>query len=207
MFIEYGRWSSRRVTDRGRRVTSIRREKLAHYNHSQQSEEDTQMMSKKLYEVLNNQVKYEFDSAYVYLSMAAYSEAKNLNGFANWFKHQAQEEVKHAMKIYQFLLDRGEEVKLQQIDQPPQNFKNPTSLFEETLKHEQKVTSLIHRCYEVAVSENDYPAQVMLQWFIEEQVEEEQQASEILGQLKLAGDSGAALLMLDRALAARSTSD
>jgi len=165
------------------------------------------MMSKKLYEVLNDQIKYELDSAYVYLSMAADSEVKNLNGFANWFKHQSQEEVTHAMKIYQFLLDRGEEVKLQQIDQPPHSFKNPIALFEQVLKHEQKVTGLINKCYETAVSEKDYPAQIMLHWFIEEQVEEEQQASEILEQLKLAGDSGAALIMMDKQLGARSGSD
>ncbi len=165
------------------------------------------MMSKKLYEVLNNQIKYELDSAYIYLSMAAHCEATNLNGFANWFKHQSQEEVKHAMKIYQFLLDRGEEVKLQQIDEPPNKFKNPVALFEQALKHEQKVTGLINTCYETAVDEKDYPAQIMLQWFIEEQVEEEQQASEVLEQLKMAGDSGAALIMMDKQLGARSSSD
>jgi ferritin len=165
------------------------------------------MMSKNLYEVLNDQIKYELDSAYIYLSMAADSEAKNLNGFATWFKHQSEEEVKHAMKIYQFLLDRGEEVKLQQIDQPPHTFKNPVALFEQALKHEQKVTGLINKCYETAIAEKDYPAQIMLHWFIEEQVEEEQQASEILEQLKLAGDSGAALIMMDQQLGMRSSSD
>jgi ferritin len=165
------------------------------------------MMSKKLYEVLNDQIKYELDSAYIYLSMAADCEAKNLNGFANWFKHQSQEEVNHAMKIYQFLLDRGEEVKLKQIDQPPNNYKSPVAIFEAALKHEQKVTGLINRCYETAVAEKDYPAQIMLHWFIEEQVEEEQQASEIVEQLKMAGDSSAALLMMDRQLGARANSD
>jgi ferritin len=165
------------------------------------------MMSKKLYEVLNDQIKYELDSAYIYLSMAANCEAKNLNGFANWFKHQSQEEVNHAMKIYQFLLDRGEEVKLKQIDQPPNNYKSPVAIFEAALKHEQKVTGLINRCYETAVAEKDYPAQIMLHWFIEEQVEEEQQASEIVEQLKMAGDSSAALLMVDRQFGARANSD
>jgi ferritin len=170
-------------------------------------QETDPMMSKKLYEVLNNQVKYEFDSAYVYLSMAAHCESRNLNGFANWFKHQAQEEVKHAMKIYQFLLDRGEEVQLQQIDRPPNSFKSPAALFEQTLAHERKVTGLINTCYEVAVAEKDYPAQVMLHWFIEEQVEEEKQAEEVLQQMQMAGDSSAALLMMDKALGARSSSD
>ncbi len=165
------------------------------------------MMSKKLFEVLNNQIKYELDSAYVYLSMAGHCEATNLNGFASWFRHQSQEEVNHAMKIYQFLLDRGEQVKLQQIDEPPHSFKNPVDIFERALKHEQKVTALINTCYETAIAEKDYPAQVMLQWFIEEQVEEEQQAGEIVEQLKMVGDSGAALLMMDKQLGARSSSD
>jgi len=165
------------------------------------------MMSKKLYTVLNDQIKYELDSAYVYLSMAADCEAKNLNGFANWFKHQSQEEVQHAMKIYQFLLDRGESVELQAIEKPPSSFKSPTAIFEQALKHEQKVTSLINTCYETALAEKDYPTQVMLQWFIEEQVEEEQQADEILNQLRMAGESGAALIMMDKQLAMRASSD
>jgi ferritin len=165
------------------------------------------MMSKKLYTVLNNQVKYELDSAYIYLSMAAYCEANNLDGFAAWLKKQSQEEVNHAMKIFQFLLDRGERVTLQQIEQPPNDFKNAVALFEQVYKHEQKVTGLINSCYETAVAEKDYPAQVMLHWFIEEQVEEEQQASAILEQLKMAGDSGTALIMMDKQLGSRTTTD
>ncbi len=161
------------------------------------------MMNKKVLKVLNEQVKHELSSAYIYLSMSAHCSEINLNGVANWLKHQAQEEVDHAMKIFQFILDRGDKVTLQAIEQPPHNFASPKKIFESVLAHERKVTGLINKCYETAVQENDYPSQVMLQWFIEEQVEEEQHAEEILEQYKMAGESGAALLMMDKALGAR----
>jgi ferritin len=164
------------------------------------------MMKKKVLKVLNEQVNHELYSAYVYLSMSAHCASNNLGGFANWLKHQSEEEADHAMKIYNHILERGEKVTLLAIDQPPKEFKSPLQIFEDVLKHERKVTSLIHTCYETAVAENDYPAQIMLQWFIEEQVEEEQQAEEIVEQLKMAGESGTALLMMDKALGARATS-
>lgn len=161
------------------------------------------MADKKLNKALNEQIKHELDSAYLYLSMASYCESINLNGFASWMKSQSREEYEHAMKFYSFLHDREAAVELLAIDKPPKNFKSVTKIFEQALKNEQKVTRLIHDLYKTALDEDDYPAQVMLHWFIDEQVEEEKTVTEILEQLKLAGDEGAALLMMDRRLAER----
>ncbi|MEX0994675.1 MAG: ferritin [Balneolaceae bacterium] len=161
------------------------------------------MAGKKINQSLNEQIKYELDSAYLYLSMASYCESINLNGFASWMKSQSKEEYEHAMKFYNFLHERGAEVELLPIDQPPKTFGTPTELFEKALKNEQNVTKLIHNLYKTALEENDYPAQIMLHWFIEEQVEEEDMVNEIIEQLKMAGDKGAALLMMDRQLARR----
>jgi len=118
-------------------------------------------------------------------------------------KSQSKEEYEHAMKFYNFLHERDAEVELLPIDQPPKSFGSPIELFEQALKNEQKVTQYIHDIYQTALDENDYSAQVMLHWFIEEQVEEENMVTEIIEQLKLAGDQGAALLMMDRQLAQR----
>ncbi|MGF1669550.1 MAG: ferritin [Balneolaceae bacterium] len=161
------------------------------------------MAEKKLNKALNEQIKFELDSAYLYLSMASYAESINLNGFAAWMKDQSKEEYEHAMKFYNFLHERGAEVELLPIAKPPKSFNSPTHIFEEALKNEKKVTKLIHNLYETAVEEKDYSAQVMLHWFIEEQVEEENITSEILEQLKLVGEQGAALLMMDRKLGER----
>lgn len=162
------------------------------------------MADKTINNAINEQIKYELDSAYLYLSMASYCESKNLNGFASWMMSQSKEEYEHAMKFYNFLHERGAEVKLLPIDQPPKSFGSPIELFEQALKNEQKVTKLIHKLYKIALDTNDYPAQVMLHWFIEEQVEEENMVNDIIEQLKLAGDQGAALLMMDRQLGQRS---
>lgn len=161
------------------------------------------MLSKKLQDALNEQLKHELYSAYLYLSMSAHFEAQNLRGFAHWMRVQSQEEVSHAMRIFDFINDRGGRVMLQAIDEPPTDFKSPFDIFQKALAHERKVTGMIHKLYELAVKENDYPAQVMLQWFIEEQVEEERSATEVVEQLKLIGDQGAGLFMLDRQLGER----
>ena len=161
------------------------------------------MLSQKLQDAINEQIKNELYSAYLYLSMAAYSEDASLPGFANWMRLQAQEEVSHAMKLFDFINERGGRVVLHAIDQPPAEFESPTDLFERTLEHERKVTGMIHHLYELALKENDYPTQVMLHWFIEEQVEEEDSASQILGTLERIGDKGHALVMLDRELSRR----
>jgi ferritin len=161
------------------------------------------MLSKAMQDAINEQIKNELYSAYLYLSMAAYSEANNLSGFAHWMRAQSQEEVEHAMKFFEFVNERGGRVVLHAIDQPPVDFESPVKIFEETLNHERKVTAMINSLYELALEEKDYAAQVMLHWFIDEQVEEEANASYILDTLKAIGVKGQALVMLDRELARR----
>jgi len=160
-------------------------------------------MDKKLQNAFNDQIKHELYSAYIYLAMAAYFETKNLPGFAHWMKVQYKEEVSHAMKIFEFLNDRGEKVLLQAIPQPPLEFESSLKVFEETLKHERKVTSLINALYELAKKANDHAAVVFLQWFVTEQVEEEKNAQVIIQTLQLIKSEGAPLIMLDRELARR----
>ena len=161
------------------------------------------MLSKTLQDAMNEQIKNELYSAYLYLSMSAYCEASNLPGFAHWMRMQAQEEVTHAMKFYDFIYERGGRVVLQAIDQPPLEFQSPLDVFEQTLEHEQKVTALINDLYALAAREKDYASQVFLQWFVTEQVEEEDSATQIVETLKMVGDKGHALLMLDRELGGR----
>lgn len=161
------------------------------------------MLSKTIEAALNEQIKNEFYSAYLYLSMSAYCETKNMPGFANWMFQQYEEENAHAMRLFKFLNDRGGKVLLKAIDQPPSEFHSPLSLFENVLDHEQKVTGMIHDLYALAVKENDYATQVEMQWFIAEQVEEEKNAGDVVEQLKLADDNKTALLMLDRELGSR----
>lgn len=152
---------------------------------------------------LNEQIAEEFHAAYTYLSMGAYFEAKSLPGFAHWMRMQYQEETDHALKLFDFLLDRGARVELKAIPRPPSDFQGPLAVMEQALEHEQQVTKAIHDLYELTLKEKDYPAQLQLQWFISEQIEEEKTVGDIVSQLRLAGDSGAALLLLDRQLAAR----
>ncbi len=160
-------------------------------------------LSKKMQDALNAQIKEELFSSYIYLSMAAYCEANNLPGFAHWMSVQSQEELEHAMKFFGFVNDRGGRVTLQAIDQPPVDFKSPTAVFEQTLEHEKYITSKIHDLYTLAVEEQDYASQSLLAWFVDEQVEEEKSAGEILAMLKMIGDKGQGLIMLDRQLARR----
>ncbi|RCK74115.1 MAG: Ferritin [Anaerolineae bacterium] len=161
------------------------------------------MIPKAMQDAMNEQIKNELYSAYLYLSMAAHFESKTLGGFANWLRIQAKEELGHAMKFYDFILERGGEVTLKAIDQPPASWKSNLEAFEQVLAHEQKVTKNIHDLYELALKEKDYPSQVMLQWFIEEQVEEEKNATEIIEKLKMIEAHGTAILMLDHELAKR----
>ncbi len=161
------------------------------------------MISVKMQEAINNQVQEELYSAYLYLAMAADSEEKNLKGFANWLRVQYQEETGHAMKLHQYVLERGGKVSLKAIQAPPTEFGTPLQVFEQVLEHEQHVTSLINKLYETAVSEKDYAAQIFLQWFIEEQVEEEGNATEILEKLRMVGERSGAVLYLDKELKKR----
>lgn len=161
------------------------------------------MFSNAMEKAINGQIQKELYSAYVYLSMAAYFEANNLTGAASWMRLQHQEEQLHAMKFFDFINDRGGRVVLQAIQQPPTDFASPLAVFEAALAHEQKVSKSIHDLYALAIGENDYPTQAMLQWFINEQVEEEKNASAIVAQLKMIGDSPAGLFMIDQQLGAR----
>lgn len=165
------------------------------------------MLSKRLQDALNEQIVHELESAYVYLAMTAHFEAANLRGFAHWMQLQRLEELQHAMKIFDFVHDRGGRVVLGAIGKPPSEFKSALDVFQKALAHERKITGLIHKLYELAVKENDYPTQVMLHWFIDEQVEEEKSAGEVAEQLKRIGSDSAGLFMLDRKLGERKAED
>jgi ferritin len=161
------------------------------------------MLSKKIEKMLNEQINAEMYSAYLYLSMAAYFENKNLSGFANWMHIQFKEEWAHAMKIYGYVSERGGKVELIAIDKPKNKWKNIVEVFEDTLEHEKHVTSLIHNLVTASIEEKDYASQSMLQWFINEQVEEEATASELLEKVKMVEGKGAGLFMIDKELQAR----
>jgi ferritin len=161
------------------------------------------MLSQGIQEAINDQIHHEFHSAYVYLSMSAYLEAANFTGFAKWMRIQAKEEVNHAMRLFDYTNDRNGRVTLKALEQPPTNFKSVLDVFENALQHEMKVTGMIHSLYALATKENDYATSVALQWFINEQVEEEATATAVVDRLKIAGNDGAALLMLDRELGSR----
>lgn len=160
------------------------------------------MLSKDVQNAINVQIRNEYYSSYLYLSMSAYCESKNFPGFASWLRRQSDEELQHAMRLYDYLLDRDSRVILEAIDQPPSEFGTLLEMFEEVLEHEKEVTAMIHKLYELAVSNNDHATSVILQWFIEEQVEEEKSATDMVEQLKMAGKNSAALLMLDREVSA-----
>ena len=161
------------------------------------------MLSKAMQDAINEQIKNEFYSAYMYLSMAAYFEAKNLPGFAKWLRVQFREEQEHAMKFYDYVLERNGTVNLQAIPQPPVEWEGNLEAFQHVLEHEQKVTGMINKLYETALEEKDYASQIMLQWSISEQVEEEKNASDIIEQLLLIDARGTAVLMLDHQLGKR----
>lgn len=152
---------------------------------------------------LNKQITMEFDSAYLYLSMAAYFEQQSLPGFGHWMRLQHQEELSHGMKLFNFVLDNGGRVELETVAKPLSEFDSPLGVMLLTLQHEEKVTASINKLYELALSEKDYPTQLVLQWFIAEQTEEEKTVGEIIAQLRMIGDNGSAMLMIDRRLAAR----
>jgi ferritin len=161
------------------------------------------MLSKPIQDALNEQIKHEINSAYIYLAMSAYCESINMSGCARWLKVQWQEELEHSMKLFDYVYDRGGRVTLQAVDRPQADYTSVKDVFTQVLAHEQKVTALINALYGVAVKENDYATQIEVQWFIKEQVEEEKHATEILDTLKIAGESGPSLIMLDRHLGSR----
>ena len=152
---------------------------------------------------MEEQIGHEFSAAYLYLSMSGTFEAANLTGFARWMRAQAAEEQVHALKFFDFLLDRGESPRLPAVEEPSHVFGSPLETFEQALEHEKRVTSHIHDLYDLAVTEHDYPAQVLLNWFVSEQVEEEKSATDIVERLRMAGENTAVLLMLDKELGER----
>ena len=161
------------------------------------------MLSKAIQDAMNEQIKNELYSAHQYLSMSAYCESATLPGFAHWMLTQAQEEREHAMKFYNFILDRDGRVVLRAIDQPVVEFGSPLEVFEQALEQEQKVTSQINELYGLAASENDYASQAFLQWFVTEQVEEEKNVRDVLETLNMVGNEREALFLLDRELGGR----
>ncbi|MFQ5637853.1 MAG: ferritin [bacterium] len=161
------------------------------------------MINQTVTNAVNDQIKHELDSAYLYLSMSAYCESINLGGFAHWMREQFEEEMEHAMRLYDYLHARGGRVMLPAIDKPQSEFGSPLEVFQQVLQHENHVTELINNLYALAVKENDYATQVELQWFIAEQVEEEKTSGEIVEELKLIGDSGPALHKMNRQLGKR----
>jgi ferritin len=163
------------------------------------------MISKKMEKAFNDQINAELYSEYLYLGMSAYCETIDLPGFAAWMLQQSIEERIHAMRFYNFVFDRDGRVILEAIAKPQSEYKSILDMFENVLKHEQHVTKLIHDLYALAVKENDYAAQVELQWFIAEQVEEEKTAKDIIQQLKWIGDESTALFMLDQKMSQRPT--
>jgi len=161
------------------------------------------MLSKRMTEALNEQINKEIYSAYLYLSMSAYSTFIGLKGFANWFMVQYQEEMTHAMKIYDYINDQGGQVKLLAVEQPPTEFGSPLEMFEKTLEHEKFVTKRINDLVDLAIKEKDHASNIFLQWFVTEQIEEEANDNEIISKLKLVGKEGNGLFMIDKELAAR----
>jgi len=151
----------------------------------------------------NQQIKYEFGAAYYYLAASAYLDTTNFSGMAAWMRQQSREEVEHALRFIQFLRDRGVRPTVQTVDQPDSEFGSPLDSFDRAIEQERSVTALIHGLYEKAGSKRDYAAQVMLQWFITEQAEEEKSLRSIVERLRMAGKDFASLLMLDRELAGR----
>jgi ferritin len=160
------------------------------------------MLSEKMEKALNKQINAELYSAYLYLSMSSYFESIDLEGCANWMKAQTQEEMIHAMKIYDYVIERGGRVILDKIDAPKAELDSALAVFEHAYEHEQLVTSLINDLMNLAIEERDHATQIFLQWFVSEQVEEEASASAVVQKLKLAGDGGG-LFMVDRELGQR----
>lgn len=161
------------------------------------------MISQKMEEAINKQINEEIYSAYLYLSMAGYFAEQNLMGFQNWLFVQYHEELSHAEKFYRYLIERGGKVKLTVIKEPPDTWKGPREAFEAVLNHERHITGKINELVELAEAEKDRATFAMLQWFVNEQVEEEANPQEILARLEMVGEHKQGLLMIDRELAQR----
>jgi ferritin len=161
------------------------------------------MLKENVEKALNEQINAELYSAYLYQAMAAYFEDKSLGGFARWMDLQAEEEMAHARKIYDFVNERGGRVILEGIDKPKNEWDSNLEVFEDSLAHEEKITAMINDLVSLAAEEKDYATHSFLQWFVDEQVEEEDNVGEIVDKLKLAGGSAQSLFMMDDKLGAR----
>lgn len=160
-------------------------------------------ISKTMEKALNEQINAELYSSYIYLGMSAYLANQNLKGFASWFEIQAKEEVEHAMKIYHYVLERGGSVTLKAIDTPKGDYKSVLEVAEDAYNHELKVTGLIHKLYEISQTEKDYATSMFLKWFIDEQVEEEANSSEVVEWVKMTEGKISTLMMVDHQMGKR----
>ncbi|HSA06500.1 MAG TPA: ferritin [Candidatus Gastranaerophilales bacterium] len=161
------------------------------------------MLKERLEKNLNKQINKELFSAYLYMSMGAYFQSANLLGFANWMHIQAQEEMQHAQKFYNYINERGARVILEQIEKPKTEWASNLNAFEEALAHEEFITNSINELVNIALEEKDHATNIFLQWFVTEQVEEEASVTEIINKLKLMKDAPGGIFMLDRELAQR----
>ena len=161
------------------------------------------MISQKMTDAVNDQIKAEFESAYLYLAMSAYLESKNLKGVAHWLKEQFKEEQEHAEKLMKHLYERGARVILGAISKPDAEFGTPLDVFRAVAKHERIVTGRINKMMDLAIEEKDYASQSMLKWFVDEQVDEEADADEIVSKIELLKDSNGSMYMLDKELGQR----
>ena len=161
------------------------------------------MLSDKMNDALNQQVNEEFYSSYLYLAMAGYFEDTNLTGFSNWIRCQVQEEIVHAMKLYDFICERGGRIALKGIKEPAAEWESPRAAFEAAYKHECFISGCINKLIDVAREESDHATEVMLQWFVNEQVEEEASADAVVQKLKLVGTQGEGIFMVDQQMAQR----
>ena len=160
-------------------------------------------MNKTVLDAINEQIKNELFSGYLYLSMSAWFETQNLPGMAKWMRAQAREEQEHAMKFFDFVNERGGKIELKTIDQPQIEYDSALQIFEMSLAHEKYITGLINQLYELTLAEKDYPAQILLQWYIKEQVEEENNVGKAVEMLKAIDGKSYQLLMLDGKFGAR----
>ncbi len=162
------------------------------------------MVSQKIVDALNLQVNKELFSSYLYLSMSSYFDGKNLSGMTQWMKLQSQEEYEHAMKFYDFILRLGGKVKLSAIEEPQTDWDSPLKVFEDSLHHEQYISKSIYQLMDLAIEESHHPTKSFLQWFVDEQVEEEDSVQQVVENFKMIGEDKGALFMLDRELGVRS---
>lgn len=161
------------------------------------------MISNKMCKALNDQINAELFSSYLYLSMSSWFSERSLSGFASWMRVQAQEELSHGMKIYDYILERGGKVKLAAIDQPESEWKSAVVVVEEVVQHEAKVTGLVNDLVDLALSEKDHAANIFLQWFVAEQVEEEASVGEVFERMKMIDGDSAGMFAMDMELSKR----